>query len=658
MTVRLSEGCPIWERQPLPTIGPVKYIAIDTETYDPDLKTHGPGGVRNNGHILGISYALPDGRSDYIPIRHPASDNVSVSLVRAWWKKQKCFRDGTPIVGANLLYDLEWLRATGLPCTGPFYDIQNAEPLLNEQLTRYSLSAQCERYLPKKFHKLEDHQKQLVKDLIPKARKDFRAYLWQLPAEHVGAYAEMDAVASLKIFLKQVPLLKRQDLWELFLLESRLIPLLLEMRFRGVRVNRKAAEKALTEIKTDRDRIVAEIKRKTGVAVSLWSSDSVGSVLDSVGVGYPLTPKTRKPQIKGDWLKHHPHEITDLILRARQLDTAGGTFIQSSILDKSPDGRIYCQFNQLKCDGGGTVSGRFSSSNPNLQNVPAREEANAARIRCLFLPEPGEEWWQNDWSQVEYRLIVHYAYAQGLPKAAEARDAYLKDPKTDFHDFVCGLLRVFLTTMQRKRAKNVNFGMAYSMGQRKLATGEGMTAAEAKQFFEIYHREIPYMRALNRGVMNVARSRGYIRTLLNRRRRFDLWEPKGYLPKEERQTPLPKDQALVAFGPHITRAYVYKAMNALIQGGAADVMKKSMVDSYEDGVYNVLGIPSLTVHDELDGSKPRGKAADEALRHQVDLMNNAIPLSIPLLVDCAVGRDWWNLREVNPDSLGKRRQYV
>ncbi len=623
----------------LPDLSAAKFISLDTETKDEGLNQKlGPGGVRGMGYILGISVAV-DGWSGYINLRHPDSENWSVPMVKRWFKDFMC--DGQMKIGANILYDLEWLRAEGFPITGPFYDVQHVEALLDETLGRYNLDSLMKRYLPDRFQKATGDIDTLVERRIGKYKGDPRAYLWRLPVEDVGPYAEMDAIGPLMIMPKQMKRVYEEELEQVTSLESRLIPLLLDMRFRGVRVDVDALEGTVIKLRRRSKREQKKMDTLAGMQVNVNANASVAAALDAAGITYPRTKKTKVPSFVKDWLEHHPSELVQQVRKVRQVNTTIGLFIEGGIEKYLHNGRIYGNINQLRTDKGGAKSGRFSYSNPNLQQQPSRDPILAPLIRSLFVPEEGEEWWKNDWSQIEFRLIVHRAVLMGLPKADEAQTAYINNPATDFHQWAADLLNI-----PRKRAKDISFGLAYNMGKKLLIHSLGLSMQEGEALYSQYHHEVPFVSQLSKKLANKAQKIGFIKTLLGRRRRFNLWEPRhNYKMDPEYKTPLPsREEAMEVYGPRVVRAHTYRAMNGDIQGSAADIMKKAMVDCYESGVFIVLGTPSITVHDELDGSKPITKDADDALREAKHIMENCVKLEVPIYVDCETGKDWWNVK--------------
>lgn len=631
-----NKGANAWLPSDLPDLRKAKLIAVDTETHDPNIQL-GPGGVRGDGKILGISIATDYGWSGYIPVAHPNSpENFQVSAVKRWFNDQ--MRTSVPKIGANILYDLEWLMCSGYKIDGPFFDVQFAEPLLDEHKRKYNLASLSEKYLSEDERKATTTMEETAREYLGKFKGDVRKYLWQLPAVAVGPYAHRDATATLQVFQKQKVLLEKESLWELFRLECRLIPLLIRMRLRGVRVDIPRTEQTLADMEKESKKLHCRLKRIAGQEVAIWTNKSIASAFDKAGLKYPKTA-IGTPSFEAVFLREHEHPLAKALLKTRQLSVAMNNFLKGMILQHQHKGRLYTQFHPLRTDDKGTVSGRFSSANPNLQQVPGREDTSVELVRNLFIPDEGEEWWKSDYSQIEYRLMVHYAFVTGVEKAEYARDLYRRDPNTDFHQMVADLIQ-----RPRKQAKNINFGLAYGMGKDKLAKSLGLSRAEAEEVLRTYHREAPFLKVLSQKVSLKADSRGFIRTILQRKRRFPLWEPRGNY-GDEREAPLPHEEAIEKWGGGIQRAYTYRALNALIQGSAADLMKKAMVDMHESGVFDVLGIPALTVHDELDGSKPKGKKADAALREAMHIMTSAIPLEVPVMVDCSTGANWFDNKE-------------
>jgi DNA polymerase I-like protein with 3'-5' exonuclease and polymerase domains len=609
-----------------------KEITIDTETYDPDLKNKGPG-VRTNGYIVGISVATEDA-AFYLPIRHALEYNPNgVGFLREHvmrWAKNNLCRAGVPKIGANLLYDLDFLWEAGVEIPGPYLDIQIAEPLIDENQHSFSLDRQGFKYLGvgKEKSDMEDWLNRTYgKD------NNQRKNIYRCPPELVAPYAIADVTMPQQIIRKQLKIIEQQELDRVWDIEKRLVPMMLAMRRRGVMVDVNHAKLATDELTARKNKIRKQIGIK-----DIWNAEQVAEMCNKSRIAYPLTAKTKKPSFTALWLEKHEDPRLRKLVEARKLDKTVTTFIQGAVLGNAVNGRVHTLFHQLKTDANGTVSGRFSSSNPNLQNIPSRDEELGPLMRSMFIPDPDEVWYSDDWSQIEFRELVHYGKG---PSALATQQAYRDDPTTDFHDYVASI-----TGIDRKPAKNINFGLGYGMGIEKLARQLGVTREKAEEIFAMYHARLPFIKALMKKVSRVAENRGYIMTLLGRRRRFDLWEPRdyskfGYNYKDNKPTPLLYDDAVLAWGEHgVKRAFGYAALNALMQGSAADLMKMAMVNIWESGVCDVLGAPLLTVHDELNWSVPRTDIARQAHAEAARMMKDVYQLRVPLLVSSDHGANW------------------
>jgi DNA polymerase I-like protein with 3'-5' exonuclease and polymerase domains len=599
-----------------PALARMGAIAVDVETFDPQLKERGPGAHRD-GYIVGIAIGTEAGYRCYYPIAHEAGQNLPKEDVLSWLRRE--LTGDVPKIGANLIYDLAFLSAAGVNVRGPFYDVQVAEPLLDENRFTYSLDSLAQKYFGE--HKVE----QTLSDYMTQAfgKKDKNA-IWKVPSHIVAPYAAGDVDLPLRIFARQqIELKKRGRLWDLFVLESKLIPMLLAMQQRGVRVDLDQAEQLYKKLTKQQAETSNQIRDLTGIEIAPWNARNLAKVFDHLGLKYPCTPKTEAPSFTKAWLEHHPHPVTDSIRRVRHLDKLRETFIKG-ILEKHVNSRIYTQFHQLRSDSNGTVTGRMSSSLPNLQQIPVRSE-EGKQIREIFIPEEDQRWYQNDWSQVEYRLIVHYAASQNLSGAQAVVDKYRSDENADFHQIVAGM-----TGLDRDEAKTVNFGLAYGEGAAKLCRSLGLSREEGEVLLKDYHRRAPFIRQLSHGCISIADRTGQIETLLGRIRRFNMWEIRHgneIMYFRERR-------------PGSRRAFTYAALNACIQGSAADIMKLAMVNIWESGVCDVIGAPHLTVHDELDGSYYDDKTGREALRELKHLMETCVDLLVPLKVDADTGPNW------------------
>lgn len=616
-----------------------KIIGLDTETRDEDLELLGPGCRRPNSYIVGISIGREDGGRWYFPIRHEGGGNLDSNLVLRWARDELNNFEGE-VVGGNILYDMDFLANEGIELkkAKAIHDICVAEPLIDEWAFSYSVDAISNKYLG--YGKEEDLLKLVREAYGWKDQKTLKRNLWRLPAGYVGAYAEGDADRPMLVLPHQMKIMKEEGLEDVYSVERRLLPILLGMRRRGVRIDPAYAETLYTNLKEKLAEQVAIMRRHSSSKAELNMPDSFADALTERGLSFPRTPKTDKPQIRKPWLEAHQNDpLVAAILNGRQLDTIIGTFIEGHVFTHSINGRIHAEFNQLKNeDGRGTIA-RFSSSNPNLQNVPSRHKILAPMVRRVFIPEDTEVWQRDDYSQIEYRLLVNFAVGRG---AEEARNNYRNNPGMDYHKFVAEMLNVDPEDkIKRGRVKNTNFAKGYGAQAPKLAETFGCSLEEAQVFIREYEEKLPFSVETFEAAERWAKRRGYIVTLLNRRQRFPLWEPLGQKGKNRLPAYL-HERALKEYGSRIQRAATYTALNRKMQASSADMMKKSMVDAYEAGLFasDALGWPLLTVHDELDSSVPTTPKGDAAGKALTKIMEDVFPLKIPVLVDSKRGPDW------------------
>lgn len=607
-------------------------LSIDTETYDPDLLTHGPGWARGKGHIVGVSVAVPE-RAWYFPVRHEVEPEYNMNPDHVFaWLRDTLKHKHQPKVGANLIYDLGWLSDEGVEVAGDLVDVQIAEALLDER-GEVNVDFLGQKYLG--VGKETSLLYQWCADFYggePTGKQ--RANIYRAPPRLVGPYAEMDAVVPMGVAKAQYPYLRAEGLLDLLRMENGLIRLLIAMRRAGVSVDIQRAEQL-------RDRLLhleAEAQRKldltAGTAVDVNSADTIARAFDATGAKYPRTA-SGKPSFRKEWLAHCGHPIAEQVLEVRKVQKLRGTFVESYILNSHVNGKVHGQFHLTRSDEGGTRSGRLASSTPNLQNVPSRDPELAPLVRGMFVPDPGHKQWRRyDYSQIEYRFLVHFAEGPG---AEEARQKFITDPSTDYHEFVIDMIRGMTGyELDRKPAKNINFGLIYGMGIPKLLRTLGLSKEEGKKLFDAYHTAIPYAKAAMEYCSDVAQRTGVMTTILGRRSRFDLFEPVGR-PGSERMPGLPYELAVRKYG-RVQRSMTHKALNRRLQGSAADMMKYAMWRAWEDGVFDYVGVPRLTVHDELDFSDPGG--VDDGWQHLQHLLENALPLRIPVLCEPEVGPDW------------------
>jgi DNA polymerase I-like protein with 3'-5' exonuclease and polymerase domains len=588
-----------------------KEIAVDLETCDPDLTELGSGNVVGRGKIVGISVAV-EGWAAYYPIAHEGGGNMDKKLVLNWL--QDLFKQDSTFIFHNAMYDICWLRSSGITPPAKIVDTMIAASLVNENRWSFRLDALAREYAG--IGKDEAVLQAAAKEYGIDAKKD----MWKLPSMFVGQYAERDAESTLKLWHRMKVELSDQDLWTIFETETRLFPCLVDMRFKGVRVDVEKADKIKKELMDKENKIINKIKDLTGVSVELWAASSIAKVFDALKLPYDRTEKTGAPSFTKNFLSNHPNEIAQGISYAREINKAHTTFIDT-IVKHSHKGRIHADINQIRSDQGGTVTGRFSMSNPNLQQIPVRHKELGPLIRSLFIPEENHKWGVFDYSQQEPRILIHYAKLQRLDGINEIAQAY-ESGEADFHSAVAKMAGI-----ERSQAKTINLGLMYGMGKNKLMAELGLMKEAAEKLIAQYHSKAPFIKQLMQAVSRRADESGRIRTLGGRVCHFDLWEPTTF----GAGMPKPHAEALKEYGPGIKRAGTYKALNRLIQGSAADMTKLSIIALSENGI-----VPHIQIHDELDVSVEHSEQAKQI----VEIMESAIKLEIPNKVDYECGSNW------------------
>ena len=589
-------------------------IAIDLETYDPDLKSLGTGSVVGRGKVVGIAVAV-DGYAGYFPFDHEGGGNLEKSKVLQWFK-DVCESQADKIFH-NAMYDVCWIRAMGIKINGNIYDTMIAASLVNENRFRFDLGSLGWDYVGRGKNETE---------LVAAAKEwgvDPKADMWKLPAMYVGNYAERDAEITLALWRVMQKEISDQDLGAIFELETELFPCLVDMRFLGVRVDVEGAHKLKQQLAEQEKELLHKIEKETQVDVQIWAARSIEKVFQKLSLPYERTTKTNSPSFTKNFLSSHEHPLVQCIAKAREINKAHTTFIDT-IIKYEHKGRIHADINQIRSDSGGTVTGRFSYSNPNLQQIPARNKDLGPLIRSLFIPESGCEWGCFDYNQQEPRLVVHYASLDQDASVFNVKNAY-NEGDADFHTIVANMAQI-----PRTQAKTINLGLFYGMGKAKLQAELGVSKEKAEELFSIYHSRVPFVKTLMKSVSNRAQHRGQIRTLGGRLCRFHLWEPNSF----GMHKALPFEQAVQEHGPGIRRAYTYKALNKLIQGSAADMTKKSMLELYKEKI-----IPHIQIHDELDISVE----SDTQAKRIKEIMESAVDLEIPNKVDYESGKNWGDI---------------
>ena len=602
-----------------------KYIAIDLETRDPGLKSRGSGALIGDGDIVGIAVAV-EGWSGYYSFGHKEGNFFDEAVVMRWIK-EVCALPNVKLFH-NAMYDVCWLRAYGVKINGHIVDTMVMASLVDENRLWYSLNSLSIDYLGQ----VKDET--ALRAAADKAGIDAKSEMWKLPAMYVGSYAEKDAELTLALFKKLSVEIKTQDLTKVFDLETQLFPCLIDMKFKGVRVDVEAAHKLKQQLASQEESLLLEVKKETGLEPQIWAARSIAKVFDKLDLPYARTAKSKAPSFTKNFLQEHKHPIVNKIAKAREINKAHTTFIDT-IIKYQHKGRIHADINPIRGDSGGTVTGRFSYSNPNLQQIPARNKQLGPMIRSLFIPENNHKWGCFDYSQQEPRLVVHYAATKfkGDEEVTEIVERF-QNNTVDFHQTVADMANI-----SRTQAKTINLGLFYGMGKAKLQAELGLsTKDEATKLFNKYHDSVPFVKDLMDAISRDGSAFGYIKTFGGRKCRFDKWEIAEWN-NGNFKPPMSKADAEAAYfekypkatKPNIRRAFTYKAVNKLIQGSAADMTKQSMLDLYREGI-----VPHIQIHDELDISVESETQAKKI----IEIMESSVKLKIPNKVDYESGDNW------------------
>ena len=596
-------------------------VAIDLETKDPDLKKFGAGWAYGKGHIVGFAVAAL-GKQYYFPIAHDAGGNMDLDITVAWM--QDLLKQPSTKIFHNAAYDLGWLKFNNFEVNGPIVDTMIAAALIDENRWSFSLNACAKDYLGE--IKNETFLNVKAKEWGLNAKED----LWRMPAGYVGFYAEQDAGLTLRLWQRFKAEIQQQSLNDVWEMEMQLLPVLHKMRATGIRVDEEKASLLKKEFKQKESLLLSQIKKQTTLNVDIWAARSVAKIFDRIGLEYPRTPKSGEPSFTTNWLANCEHPVAKLIKEAREINKFHSTFIDS-IQRYVHKGRIHAEINQLRSDQGGTVSGRLSYANPNLQQIPARNKEFGNKIRSLFLPEEGKQWGSFDYSQQEPRLVAHYSSAIGqqLDGSEEFIKAY-QDESADFHQIVADMAQI-----SRTQAKTINLGLFYGMGKNKLSKELGISKDKAEILLNQYNSRVPFVKKLAEAVTQSASKFGFIRTIKGRKCRFDKWEPATFGMNQA----MNYNEAKANYGNNIRRAFTYKALNRLIQGSAADQAKQAMIDCYNAGF-----MPMLQIHDELCFSI---YGQDDIIKIKKEMENSIENLRVPFKVDIAQGSSWGAIYDQN-----------
>jgi DNA polymerase-1 len=610
-----------------PDLSGAKLIGFDCETKDPNLMALGPGFIRGDAHVCGIALGTYD-RSWYFPMRHLGGGNLDPGIVSAYVKDVMALPCDK--VAANAAYDLEALWSEGISVKGKVYDIQVIESLLEEEREEgYDLGTLC------KIHLGTKKEETLLKDAASAYNVDPKGGLWKLPSKYVGAYAEYDVTSTIQIFEKQKLLVAKDDLAQIVDLETRVTPVLHQMRIKGCPIDEEAAAKLSITLKQTESKLYDELLNEHKERINPLSALDLAGACDRKSITYPRST-TGLPSFEGKWLEEHPHPMLQLVATIRQTQKLKKDFVDN-LIKRLVKGRLHTQWVQLMSEDGGTKSGRLASKNPNNQQIPATKRRNGkpnpigAAIRALYIPEPGKLWFKNDYSQQEPRILVHFAALCKFDGAEAAAFSYRANPDMDFYNFVVDICNV-----NRRRAKDIYLSISYNQGLKAFAESIGQSKEQAKSLLHDFNTRLPFIRQISDKCTQLAQTRGYVKTLLGRKRHFNYWEPaNAYNLRDQgvNTTPVPLAKAHEKWpGMQLIRAWTHKGLNSVIQGSAADMMKMGLVKGYEeDG-----RVPHLSVHDEVDGS-----VEDEAdgLKWK-RTMETCVELNVPIKGDMSIGKHW------------------
>ena len=614
-----------------PDLSKYNEISIDLETKDPDLKTKGSSSMRGQGDVVGIAVAVKNW-AGYYPIAHESGPNLERKKVLGWF--QDVLKTNADKIFHNAIYDLCWIHRLGLTVHGTIIDTMIMTSLVDENRFRYDLNSVSQDYTG--MGKSESALQEAAKEWGVDAKSE----MYKLPAMYVGEYAEKDAEITLALWQELKKQIEYQDLQSIVNLEQEVLPCILDMKIKGVRVSESQVDQLDNQLKKSYDHYIKRIHNDTGIYPEVWAAKSIELVCNKLGIDdFDRTEKTKKPSFTKNYLKKHKGHKHSAVLRAiasaRELDKLRNTFLES-IKNYVYKGRIHADIHQLRGDFGGTITGRLSYSNPNLQQLPNYTRLGMG-IRSIFMPEEGHRWGCFDYSQQEPRLVVHYALATlgttGVQSIADKYDLASQHPdnldiqkEADFHTMVAKIADI-----ERGQAKTINLCLFYGMGRAKLQGQLGVTEERAKELLATYHARVPFVKQLIYNTMDRAQKRGWIRTILGRKCRFDMWEPATF----GMHKPQTFEEASLEHGSrNIKRAFTYKALNKLIQGSAADMTKKAMINLRKEGI-----LPMIQLHDELNISFESKQQADRIK----EIMEQAVPLKIPNKVDFEDGECWGDI---------------
>jgi DNA polymerase-1 len=627
-------------KREFPDLSRASAISFDVETYDPELDSHGAGFGRGKGHIIGIALGV-DGWSQYYPIRHRVGENHDDPLKVLQYASDQLSRPHQLKIGHNLAYDFGWLTKEDVKIEGDFFDTWIAEKLLTECTSKTnstSLEGTAKRHVG--GHKDSD----LLYDWAwekwgrgqrgPKTERELAmTNLRDVPACLVGLYAESDVDLPLEIAAKQWHMLKEEGLWDVFRMECDLLPLFAHMQIQGCQVDIAEAEKQQQSLGEAIYNLQNEVNHIAGEVLDTAKPRELVRIFNKLGLPVGRTaPSDKYPEGQDSVTKyqleitHHP--ISDKIIELKELIKFKKDFIEKAILEGHVGGTIHAQTNPMRA-----ITGRMSCQNPNTQQIPSRSDIGKGIRKCFVPTGQGAWWYSEDYSSVESRMLAHYAVGDG---ADDLRREYNRDPKTDYHDFTKDMVqRITGLEIERPYIKNINFGLIYGSGIDTLARTMKQLPSFVEELFSTYHLGLPYVKKTMEKLSDGASMLGETRTIMGRRVLFDAYEPRS---KNKGHLKLKREAALAEWGRNIQVAGAYKATNYVLQGSAADLMKRALWIALKEGLFDRMGYPMSIVHDEVnftcDGTQK------DAFDRFSEIMQTAIKFKVPITTGIAQGWTW------------------
>lgn len=638
-----------------------KYLVIDFETKDPYIgRKLGAGWVfafnkvpGNDFKVLGCGIRCSWNQEE--TVYWDLTEDISVILLCRLVDLQDYIDEADVLIMHNASYDLGCLKALGIdPKDTPIIDTEIMAKLFDSSLMSYGLDYLGEKYLSHKKDKGGLARAAVEADIFPwlKREEAAKAKSEKLGEEYVRT---VDEVKASKWAITNMDLMQEHcydavakyacldvdltwDLFNYFKKNSDQVNLLnlthkysfatypcLDYRQRGIRIDLNRAREALTKMQPLITSMYDKVYQIAGEEINIKSSKQLPPVFDKLEIAYPLTDKGN-PSITSPWLEKQEHPICKAIITARKYKNITDNFIRKMIdmqeytlglpredVDNQHYGRIYPELHVLRAK-----TGRFSSTSPNIQQIPTRDKVLGKICRSIFVPEEGESWFSLDYSNQEGRLQVHYASLLGCSGSEEFVNEFDKDNKFDVHQKVADLCGI-----SRNDAKTINLGLSYGMGGGKLCRALGLpvelwkppdsnhnvevAGAKGKAIINNYHSMVPYLKELSDRCLEKLKEAKHIKTLGGRRLKPDYIINKGKV-----------------------KWMYYKALNQLIQGSAADQLIAAMTLAYK------AKLPvTMVVHDEMNMSGNLNQAKDLQ-----NIMLDAILMAVPSFVDIGTGDDW------------------